>query len=183
MRRRSKSFEIALSAMACAIAAGCLTLGSYVDFMLAAGYLLAIFALMIPLSKDFIWGHVLALAASVLLAFLFCGFAFLKLVPFVAFFGLHPLANYLEKRFVKKKILHLPCILAKAVWFDLAMWLSFRLVFVPIFGLNAATWYPFVERYFFLILFLGGTVVFVFYDYLIFLCQRSVNLVVARIRR
>ena len=87
MKRSSRAFQVALAGISTAIAAGALTLGSYVDFMLAAGYLLAIFALMIPLSKDFIWGYVLALAASVLLAFLFCGFAFLKLVPFVAFFG------------------------------------------------------------------------------------------------
>ena len=106
MRRPSKSFEIALSAIACAVAAMALTLGSYVDFLLAAGYLVAVYALMVPLAKHFIWGNVLAFLAAVLLAFLFCGFAIFQLLPFAAFFGLHPLVNYLQRRYVKKKWLH-----------------------------------------------------------------------------
>lgn len=51
MKKPTKSFEIALSALACTAAALCLTVGSYVDFLLGAGYILAVFSLMIPLSK------------------------------------------------------------------------------------------------------------------------------------
>ena len=71
MKRQSRSFEIALSAIACAIAVCALTLGAYVDFLLAAGFLIAVFALMVPLAKDFVWGYVLALLATVILSFLF----------------------------------------------------------------------------------------------------------------
>ena len=183
MKRPSKSFEIALSAIACAVAAVALTLGSYVDFLLAAGYLVAVYALMVPLAKHFVWGNVMAFLAAVLLAFLFCGFAIFQLLPFAAFFGLHPLVNYLQKRYVKKKWLHGVVFLGKAVWFDLSMWLMWAVVLVPIFGVESATWYPYITQYFFVVLFLGGTVFFAAYDYMIFLCQRSVDIAVARIRR
>lgn len=183
MKRPSKSFEIALSAIACAVGAGALTLGSYVDVFLAAGYLLAVFAIMVPLSKNFPVGAVLCFIGSVLLAFLFCGFAIFQLLPFVAFFGLHPVINWLQQRYVRKKPIHVAIFFAKAVWFDLAMWLGWHLVLVPIFGVNEAVWYPFVEKYFFLVLFLGGTIFFAVYDYLIILCQKSIDRIVRRIRR
>lgn len=183
MRRPSKSFEIALSAIACAVAAAALTVGSYVDVLLPSGYLIAIFALMVPLSKNFVWGAFLAYVGACLLAFFFCGFAIFQILPFIAFFGLHPVVNWLQKKFIRKKPLHVPFFIVKAVWFDLSMWLAWAVVFVPIFGLNAEPWYPYIEPYFFLILFLGGTVFFAAYDYLIFLSQRSINAIVRRIRR
>ena len=183
MKRPSKSFEIALSAIACAVAAAALTLGSYVNWFLAAGYLVALFALMVPLSKRFLWGEVLALVGAVLLAFLFCGFAFLRLLPFAVFFGWHPLVNYLQLRYVKKLPVHGAVFLVKAAWFDLTMWLAWALVLVPILGVDSATWYPFVAQHFFPVLFVGGTLFFAAYDYLIFLCQRSMDRIIARIRR
>ncbi len=118
-----------------------------------------------------------------LLAFLFCGFAILWLLPFIAFFGLHPLVNYFQRKFAKKPWHHLIWFFVKAVWFDFAMWLLWAFVLVPIFGVDSATWYPFVTQYFFYVLFIGGTVFFAAYDCMIFLCQRSVNIAMQRIRR
>jgi len=183
MKRPSKSFEIALSAIACAVAALSLTLASYVDVLYAAGCLLAVFALTVPLTKQFIWGDVLAFAGAVLLAFLFCGFSVYKLIPFITFLGLHPLVNFLQKKYVKRKWLHFIVFLLKALWFELALWLSWRFVFVPFFGIDSTTWYPWVMQYFYYVLFFGGTLVFAAYDYLIFLCQKSADLIVKRIRR
>ena len=71
MKKPTKSFEIALSALACTAAALCLTVGSYVDFLLGAGYILAVFSLMIPLSKEFWAGSLFAAVGASLLAFLF----------------------------------------------------------------------------------------------------------------
>ncbi len=184
MKRPSKAYEIALSAIACAAAAAALTLGSYVDVMLAAGYVIAVFALMVPLSKDFVWGSALALIGAFLLSFFFCGMSVFRLLPFIAFFGWHPIVNHLQLKFVKqRKWLHAVIFLGKAVWFDLAMWLMWAVVLVPFFGIESATWYPFVSRYFFWVLFIGGTLFFAAYDFMIFLCRRSVNVILARIRR
>ncbi|MDE7158062.1 MAG: hypothetical protein K2N74_00645, partial [Clostridiales bacterium] len=106
----------------------------------------------------------------------------IMLLPFIAFFGLHPLANFLQKKYIKKKWLHLPVFLVKAAWFDAAM-LLFWFVLVPVLGGSEHTWYPYVEQYLYLIVFLGGTVFFAVYDYMIFLCQKSVNNIVKRIGR
>ena len=183
MKQPIKSFEIALSAIACAVAAVALTVGSYVDFLLAAGYLLAVFALMVPLAKNFVWGYVLAFLGGCLLAFCFGAFAlYWNVLPFVVFFGLHPLVNYLQRRFFKKKWLHAVAFAVKAVWFCLTMWLMW-VTLAETFGFAEASWYDFVLKYFYYVLFIGGTLLFAVYDCLIFFCQRSVDRAVARIRR
>ena len=41
----------------------------------------------------------------------------------------------------------------------------------------------YIETYFFYILFLGGTLFFFVYDFLIFACQKSVDVIVYRIRK
>ena len=50
-------------------------------------------------------------------------------------------------------------------------------------GLEEMTWYPYVQNSFFVILFVGGTLVFAVYDYMIFLCQKATDSVVRRIGR
>ena len=184
MKKQSRSFEIALSAIACAVASLGLTLGSYVRFLLAAGYLIAVFALMVPLAKGHVVGFCLAFAGSVLLAFLFTGFVLgiIQLRPFIVFFGLHPLVNYFQKKYVKKPVLHVVIYLFKAVWFDLTLWLAW-VVLDEFLGLHNLTWYPYIENSFFVILFVGGTLAFAVYDYLIFLCQTAADGAVRRIRR
>lgn len=95
--RKIKSFEIALSAIAAAIATLFLSLGIYNVALLATGYLLGCFALMLPLAREFWTGSVLAYIASVLLALLFGGLAFFwRLLPFILFFGIHPIVNALQ---------------------------------------------------------------------------------------
>ena len=184
MKRQSRSFETALSAIACAVAVISLTLGAYVDYLLAAGIVVAVFALMVPLSKEFIWGYALAFAAAVILSFLFTGFVVgvMRLLPFAAFFGWHPLLNFLQKKYVKRWWLHAAAFAVKTVWFDLSMWLAW-VVLTPIFGLENMSWYPFVSENFYLILFAGGPVFFALYDVAIFFCQRSMDRMVERIRR
>lgn len=180
--KKSRSFEIALSALACAVMTGALTLGSYVGYFLAGGYLLAAFALMVPLAKDFYWGAALAHAGACLLAFAFGGGAIWTVLPFAVFFGLHPIVNRVQSRYVKKKVLHAAVFLGKAAWFDgalLLMWYTLG----GVFGIESAKWYPVVSQYLFLVVFLGGTVVFAVYDFLMFFCQRGANQAVMRIGR
>ena len=183
MKKPSKTFEIVLSAIACAVAAVALTVGCYINVLYAAGILLAVFAIMVPLSKDFVWGAALAFLGSALLAFMFCAFSIFKLGPFLLFFGVHPIINHIQLKYVKRKWIHPLVLLAKAVWFILTMWLSFELLAVKFFGFDQTTWYEWVMRYFHYVLWLGGAAVFVAYDILMFLCQHSVNALIKRIRR
>lgn len=176
MKKPSKSFEIALSAIACAFAAAFLMLGTLDPFLLATGYLVATFALMVPLSKGFVWGASLCYLAAGLLAL---PVGFLKVVPYFVFFGLHPIANYLQRRFVKRPLLHGVLFVLKAAWFDLSLWLSFYV-------LNTLVGMPFPElvtEYLYWAIFLGGTLFFAAYDIMIFYCQKSADALIRRIRR
>lgn len=176
MKRRSKSFEIALSAIACAFAAAFLMLGTLHPVLLATGYLVATFALMIPLAKDFLWGSALAYLGAGLIAL---PLGLWKIVPYAVFFGLHPIVNYLQKRYLKRTPWKVLSLVLKTVWFDLAMWLSY-FVLTRMAGMIFSET---IERYLFLILFVGGSVLFVFYDVMIFYCQRSAEIAIRRIRR
>ncbi len=179
--KRSRTFEIALSALACAVATGALTLGAYVPVLFAAGYLLAAFSLMVPLTKDFYWGAGLAHLGASLLAFAFTGNIW-AVLPFAVFFGLHPIVNRLQFRHIKKFVLHIPVFFAKAAWFDGVLLLAW-FTLGGLFGITQMTWYPFVEQYLYLVVFLGGTVAFAAYDFMMFLCQRGADLAVRRIGR
>lgn len=151
-------------------------LGCLNQFLLAAGYLIATFALMIPLSKDFLWGAALAYLAAALIALPLCLW---KIIPFAVFFGLHPIVNYLQKKYVKKTPLKVVCLLAKTVWFTLSMWLSYY-VLTTMAGLELT---DLIGQYLYVVLFVGGTLFFFAYDILIFYCQRSADIAIRRIRR
>ncbi len=176
MKKPSKSFEIALSAIACAFAAAFLMLGTLNPFLLAAGYLVAAFALMVPLAKNFVWGASLCYLAAGLIAL---PLALWKIIPYFVFFGLHPIVNYLQKRYVHKTPLKILCLIGKTVWFDFAMWLSYY-VLTSMAGLVFADW---INEFFYYVIFIGGSICFVFYDLAIFYCQRSADIAIRRIRR
>lgn len=176
MKRPSKSFEIALSAIAAAVAAGFLMLGTVSPFLLASGYLIAAFAIMVPLSKNFVWGAVMCFLAAGLIAL---PLGLWKIVPYAVFFGLHPVVNHLQKRYVKKVPFIALCEAVKAVWFDLAMWLSY-FVLTRMSGME----FPdYIEKYFMIVIFIGGTMFFIAYDIMMFACQKSADMAIKRIRR
>ena len=176
MKRSSKSFEIALSAISAAVAAGFLMLGTVSQFLLAAGYLVAAFAIMVPLSKNFVWGAVLCYLAAGLIAL---PLGLWKIIPYAVFFGIHPVAKYLQRKFVKKWPFIALCEVVKAVWFDFAMWLSY-FVLTRMSGIAFA---DYIEQYLTIVLVIGGTMFFILYDIMAFACQKSVDTAIKRIRR
>lgn len=179
-RRYSHSFEIALSAISCAVAVVCLLVGFWSDILLASGYLFAMLALMVPLSKRFFWGDFLAYFGTVILAIVMGAAArFWDLVPFIMFFGLHPLVNCLQVRFKINKWLALA---VKAVWFDFTLWVAYLLIFGGVIGGDNAV-YEFINTYIYLFIFLGGTLIFFPYDYLMYKMQYAVDVLVYRIKK
>lgn len=182
-RKYTGSFELALSAISCAVAVIFLLLGFWSDVLLATGYLLGILALMIPLSKQFFRGGFLAYAGTVILALILGAAArFWDLIPFVMFFGLHPLINALQIRFKVNRWL---AYVVKAVWFDFTLWVAYVLIFGGVVGGEQSdlALYEFINKYIYYIIFIGGTVFFLAYDYLIFKCQVAVNRIVYRLRK
>jgi hypothetical protein len=172
--RKISAYEIALSALSCAISTIFLVVGVYSELLLFTGYLLGCVALMLPLAKRSFWGYALSYLATCILSFIFGAGRFLDLLPFVMFFGLHPLVNELQ---LKTKINRWVACFVKAAWFDGAMYVIWRFVFA------VTTEIPFVDKYFLPIILVFGTVFFVFYDYAMYKWRAGVNTLVARITR
>ena len=180
-KRNSKSFEIALSAISCALAIIFLLLGTLSGWLLATGYIMAQICLMIPLSKGFYVGDVLAYIGTCILTILLgaIGQAWL-LVPFIMFFGLHPLINVLQLRFnINKWIAYI----VKAIWFDFSLWVMYILVFGSSIGDPSIEIYRIINDYILVFIFVGGTIIFFVYDYIMFKCQMIVNSLVYRIHK
>lgn len=179
----SRSFEIALSAISCAVSVVMLLVGFWSDILLASGYLFSTVALMVPLSKQFYRGGALAYLGTVILAIVMGAAAkFWDLVPFIMFFGLHPLLNALQLKFNVNKWLALA---VKTVWFDFTLWVAYILIFGGVLGGSHSdnAFYEFMNRYIYWFIFVGGTLIFFPYDYLIFKMQGTVNKLVYRIKK
>lgn len=182
-KKYPRSFEIALSAISCAVAVIFLLLGFWSNVLLATGYLLGVIALMVPLSKQFFRGAALAyIGTCILTVILGAAAKFWDLVPFIMFFGLHPLINALQIRF---KVNRWIALAVKAMWFDFTLWVAYILVFNGILGGAQAEseFFAFVNKYILVFIFVGGSLIFIAYDYLIFTCQIMVNKLVYRIRK
>lgn len=175
MKKPSKAFEIALSALSAAFATLFLTLGTLNNYLLAAGTILSSLFLTLPLSKSFWLGDLLAYLAAGLLSLLLGGAAFFwRLVPYFVFFGLHPLVNFLQFRF---RIPRIPAFFVKAVWFDGMLYLVWRFLF------QMSTPFAFVDTYILPVILIGGTLVFFGYDFMMVKCQMATNRLVARIKK
>ncbi len=170
--KKITSYEIALSALSCAIATVFLTVGVYSEILLFTGYLFACVALMLPLSKQSYRGYVLAYLATCLLAFIFNASRFWDLLPFIMFFGLHPLVNELQ---LKIKINRWIACAVKALWFDATMYVVWRFVF------GMTTSFTFIDEYIIPILLIFGSAFFIVYDYVTYHCRGVVNTLVQRI--
>lgn len=181
--KNSKSFEIALSGVSCAVAVLFLSLGILSGWLTATGYFVGVIALMVPLSKKFYFGDFFAYLGTCILT-LIMGVAgrFWDLVPFIMFFGLHPLVNALQ---IKFKINRWLALLVKAVWFDCTLIVGYFLVYGGLLGgtLLPEEVYDVINRYIYLFIFTLGTLIFVVYDFLVFKCQSAVNALMYRIRK
>jgi hypothetical protein len=181
---KKKSFEIALSAVAAATATIFLVLGSYVPTLAASGWILGCFAIMLPLSKKFYLGGLLAYVAASLLA-LFIGSGnlsqFWKLFPFIAFFGIHPLVNALQ---FKLNINKYAALVFKTMWFDVCVY-AFYLLFMSATGGNLSSYaiLGYIQNNIIKFILIGCSLFFIFYDFAIINCQKVMDRLIARIRK
>lgn len=172
--RKITAYEIALSALACALATIFLTVGIYLDVLLLTGYLLASIALMLPLAKGSYIGYALSYAATCILTFIFAASKFWDLLPFITFFGLHPLINELQ---LKVKINKWVACGLKALWFDGTLYVIWRFVY------TMTTPIPYLDKFVIPVILLVGTAFFVFYDYVAYKWRAAVNVLVRRISK
>ena len=170
--RKISAHEIALSAVACAFGTIALTVGTLYSPLLFTGYLLAGVATMLPLAKGWYRGSALCWLAASLITLLFNGFNIFDTLPFIVFFGLHPIVNALQLRLNVNRWVAL---FIKAAWFDGAMYFVWRVVF------EATTALPWLDQYFLPILLVGGTLLFFPYDYLTYFIQCCITRVVNKL--
>lgn len=172
MKRKITAYEIALSAVAAAMATIFLSIGTLSSVMLFTGYLLASLCLCLPLARQSYVGFFFAYLTCCFLTLLFGGFAFFfRLLPFILFFGLHPLFNEIQ---LAKKIHKVVAFLIKAVWFDGALILTWWLLFDKTLGI------AFVDQYFIPLAFIVGTLLFFLYDLMHFECRKQVDRVLLK---
>ena len=173
--KRITAHEVALAGISTAIATISLAVGNITAVLLFTGYLVASIALSLPLAKSSYVGYALAYAATVLLTLLIIGTGgyFIDLLPFILFFGLHPLLNELQ---VKYRIHRLLALIVKTVWFDGAMLLFWWLIVQT----TGVTW---LDAYALPIILIGGSTLFFFYDRTFFRLRFVVYALVKRISK
>lgn len=173
--RRINAHEIALAGIATAMATIFLAVGNFTAILLFTGYMVASIALSLPLSKKSYLGYVLAYAATVILTLLLIGTVgyIVDLLPFILFFGLHPLLNELQLRFHINKWL---AVIIKAIWFDGAMLLFWWLIVQT----TGVSW---LDAYAVPMILVGGTLFFFVYDNLFFRIRQQVFALVKRISK
>ncbi len=157
--KKISAYEIALSALSCAMATLFMTVGVYSGFFLFTAYLVASVALMLPLCEQSWRGYLFAYISTCLLSLLFASFRFWEILPFAMFFGLHPLVNECQ---LKWKFNRWIACLLKAVWFDFTIYFTWKVVFA------ITTSIAFVDQYILWIILAVGTPIFVAYDYFMF---------------
>lgn len=172
--KKITAYEIALSALACALATVLLTVGIYTEILLFTGYLFAGVALMLPLAKRSYIGYFLAYLATCILSVLFSSFRFWEVLPFIVFFGLHPIVNEWQ---LKTKLNRFVWFGIKALWFDGTMYLTWKLLFEM--TTNIAGY----EQWVLPAVLVGGTLLFGLFDYMAFRCRALVNILVKRISK
>ena len=163
---------IALSAVSAAFAVIFLVLGAYIDVLDISCLFMASLALMLPLTKGFYLGAFLAYIASGILGFVLTG-TFRLILPFAAFFGLHPIVNQLQKKFGINRWLALAI---KTLWFAGVMALCYFFTSMFVFENE------FLKTYGVYIVIIGGALIFPFYDAIMTRFQYSVNAIVAQLK-
>ena len=173
---------VALSAIATAFAVILLTLGSYVEFIDIVCVMYAGVAIMLPLAKQSYWGAALTLIASAVLGLILGGMRLTVIVPFVAFFGLYPIANALQVRFKINKYLALA---VKDVWFLGAMVLYYKLM-AWLYGYDFLEDFPMITEsmkvYVIPAFIVIGALFFVVYDIIMMRMQLVVNKLVEKLK-
>ena len=164
--------ELALSALSCAFVTIFMTVGVYSELLLFTGYLFSELALMLPLAKKSYKGYAFAYVGGSILSLIFNAARFMDVLPFIFFFGLHPLVNELQ---LNSKINTWVACFLKEAWFDAAMYVVWRFVF------KMTTTISLIDAYILPVILIFGTAFFVFYDYTAYRCRAIVNRTVDRL--
>lgn len=160
---KSKTYNIAFSGIATALAVVLLVLASYISVAEFFFYILAALLIELVLNVCGIGYGFLTFLASSILGYIFFPGNIYSLSTFYAFFGLYPIISRLSFLF-KNKIAQY---LFKFAYFNLVLFLAKTLIFAVLF--------PVLLNYNYLIIFIIGNVGFVLYDLFQTQCSAFIN--------
>ena len=169
---------IALSAVATALSVVIMVLGAFVDIFEYSALFCASLCTMLPLAKKSVKGGVLTgLATAVLCAIFTVAIKPAMVVFYALFFGLHPTVNYIIR---EKKFNRIIGAILKAVWFVGALLLVYTF-FSSFLTEGTILEREDVKKYVYLILTVGGALLFILYDLLMTRFQKFVDMTIARL--
>ena len=169
-----KSKLIALSALSAAFAVIFMVIGAYIPTLDYSAIFMASLCMMIPLTKKSIKSALLTYLATALLSSILVAGRWEVVLPFVLFFGLHPIINYFQK---EKHINKFLALAVKDVWFVLTI-LLVNVLFKNFIAVETA-W---MVKYLNYIIIFGGGIAFIVYDFLMMHFQRAMDVIVYRLK-
>lgn len=174
-----QSRVIALSAICSAFAVLCMTAGALIPILDYSAIFMASMCTMLPLAKKSWKGGLMTYLATVALSFIFFfGTNPAMVVTFTVFFGAHPTVNYLFK---EKKLNKIIGVIIKMVWFVASILLIYTLFSSFLFEdslLNNAQF----QKYAYLILAVGGALVFWIYDLIMGHFQTAIDKTIEKLK-
>ena len=174
-----RSRVIALSAICSGFAIIFLTIGALIPAMDYSAIFMASMCTMIPLSKKSWEGGLLSYMATVALAFIFFfGTNPAMVITFAIFFGAHPTVNFLFK---EKKVNQIVSMVIKCVWFVGSLLLVYTLFSSFLFEDSILNNQNF-QKFAYLILTIGGAVLFVVYDLIMKRFQTAMDKTIEKLK-
>lgn len=164
---------IALSAITTALSVIFIVIGAFIETFDLSCLFMASVCLMLPLSKNMRLGAFLSYIATAILSFIFSGVRFQILIPYVMFFGLHPIFNEIV---VYKKWNKFLAFLIKAVWFIGTLFVTYYFTSMFIFENEI------ILKYINIVLPIGGLIVFVIYDFVMLRFQVMTRAIIERFK-
>ncbi len=144
--RTSKARIVAFSAVSAALGTLFLTIGAYTGIGEFFWYFIASVCVMLTFHNRSIAASFMSFVACCVLSFLASGLHIIYLLPYIAFFGAYPIANYIERRYKVNKVL---MTIITCVWFDASLYVFY--LFTKLFITDIA----FINEYIILIIAIG----------------------------
>ncbi len=164
---------IALSALSTAFALIFIIIGAYFPTFDVSCLFMASLMVMLPLSKNSLKGALLCYGAVLILSFVFTLGHFEICIAFGLFFGLHPIVNYLQLTKFKKVWL---LTILKTLWFLIVAFILFYILKMFIVENE------FLNKFLPLVIILGGSLFFIVYDYAMLRFQKSLKILIEKLK-
>ncbi len=164
---------VALSALSAAFSLIFIIIGAYFPAFDVSCLFMASLMVMLPLSKNSLKGALLCYGAVFVLSFIFTLGRFEICIAFGLFFGLHPIINYLQLTRFKKVFL---VKVLKTIWFLIVAFILFYILKMFIVENEI------LNKYLPLVILVGGTIFFIVYDYAMLRFQKSLKIVIERLK-